>query len=60
MTTMLRLRAVQLALVALMVMTPKPYRRELESCFNRLDDEAKAMERAPGDTGPKNPEEVLQ
>jgi len=60
MTTMLRLRAVQLALVALMVMTPKPYRRELESCFNRLDDEARAMERAPGITGPKAPEEVPQ
>lgn len=60
MTTMLRLRAVQLALVALMVMTPKPYRRELESCFNRLDDEAKAMERAPSNTAHKDPEEVLQ
>ncbi|MFZ5427106.1 MAG: hypothetical protein ACOZEN_09030 [Thermodesulfobacteriota bacterium] len=60
MTTMLRLRAVQLALVALMVMTPKPYRRELESCFNRLDDEAKAMERVPGVVETVNPEEVPQ
>ena len=43
--TLLRLRAIQLMLVALIVATPKPYRRELETCFNRLDDEAKAMAR---------------
>ena len=45
--TLLRLRAIQLMLVVLIVATPKPYRRELETCFNRLDDEAKAMERLP-------------
>lgn len=45
--TLLRLRAIQLMLVVLIVATPKPYRRELETCFNRLDDEAKVMERSP-------------
>ena len=53
MTTLLRLRAIQLMLVALMAATPKPYRRELELAFNRLDDEAKAL-------AARNPEEVLQ
>ncbi|MBI4804441.1 MAG: hypothetical protein HY795_04310 [Desulfovibrio sp.] len=53
--TLLRLRTIQLMLVALMIATPKPYRRELETCFNRLDDEAKTMERDPGKT-----KEVIQ
>jgi hypothetical protein len=46
--TLLRIRAVQLMLAALMIATPKPYRRELEGCFNRLDDEARGLERTPG------------
>lgn len=50
MMTMLRLRAVQLMLVALIMATPAPYRRELETCFNRLDDEAKGLERAGSNT----------
>ncbi|WP_243310084.1 hypothetical protein [Fundidesulfovibrio agrisoli] len=44
--TMLRLRAVQLALVALILAAPAVCRREIESCFNRLDEEAKRLERA--------------
>ncbi len=51
--TLLRLRAIQLMLVALMAATPKPYRRELETCFNRLDDEARSL-------AARNPEEVIQ
>ena len=53
--TLLRIRAVQIALAVLMVATPKPYRRELETCFNRLDAEAQVFKRAPG-----QPQEVIQ
>ena len=52
--TLLRLRAVQLMLAALMAVTPKPYRRELVSCFERLDAEAQGMRRS------RTTEEVIQ
>ena len=43
MTTLLRLRAVMVVLALTMLVVPKPFRRELVSCFERLDDEAKSL-----------------
>lgn len=56
--TLLRLRLIQLMLVAMVAATPKPYRRELVSCFERLDDEAKAL--AARESEPENPKEAIQ